>query len=137
MSQKLWLLTRALRRSSVRRSVFICARRSVTPGHLVSSISFWASGSNVNAANTMNFDAERTCNAQLVARDGGLVVEDLLLGVRRYGSVHLLLHCLPRDVKGIERRLALRRPIVGQVERHFPFLEHRAFLRTVDIGQGL
>ena len=54
MSQKLSLLERFFFRSSVSRSVFICALSSVTPGHVVSSMSLAASGSNWKAAKTID-----------------------------------------------------------------------------------
>src|SRR5690606_33140991 len=67
ISQKLSLLLRFFLRSSVNRSVFIWTLSNVTPGQLVSSISFAASGSNWNAANTIIFGLGTRVCASLIA----------------------------------------------------------------------
>jgi hypothetical protein len=68
-------------------------------------------------------DRERPRDAQLVSRHRGLVVEHLLIRVRRDGGIHLPLHGLPGFVEGIESRTRGSRPVLGKVERHFPFEE--------------
>jgi hypothetical protein len=62
------LLERAFLRSSVKRSVFIWTFKSVTPGHLVSSMSLAASGSNWNEAKITTVGAGRNCPASSKAR---------------------------------------------------------------------
>jgi hypothetical protein len=67
ISQNDWFEARFFFRSSVSRSVFICALSSVTPGQFTSSMSFAASGSKVKAQNRMNFGDGRRVSASVSA----------------------------------------------------------------------
>src|SRR5208283_2174952 len=72
ISQKLSLLLRFFFRSSVKRSAFICALSSVTPGQFVSSMSFAASSSNWKAQNktiwVLGFKCSASSNASSTVR---------------------------------------------------------------------